>query len=437
MHEDCVYVIGENKIQEIAHIFHSRWGIDAIPYIIADENTYKVAGRLVSDLFQGKAKLFVFPSGKPVYADYGNVLLIRNLLLQHDSAIGIAVGSGTINDLVKLASFEVEREYMLLPTAPSVDGYTAVGSALTVDGFKKTIYCLPPAVLVADVTILKEAPSLMIAAGYADLAAKITAGADWILADTLGIEPINKEVWDMVQVELRENISQPESLARRDHVAIERLFDGLAQTGFAIKKYIDSRPASGAEHLMSHVWEMDHLEMDGVPVSHGFKVGIGTLATTAIYEELLLLSTKDIEKLYSEHPAESWQKRVHYLDTLLTPDLTKDTIMNVSQSKFLEGSLFSTRRELILSNWDTIQERIGEQIIRYEELQGMFSLSGCPLEPGTIGLSKEALEKGIRKAQLIRNRYTCLDLLYEIGYLDTIIETIVGTSKYFGSYLEG
>ncbi|NCB03770.1 MAG: iron-containing alcohol dehydrogenase, partial [Spirochaetia bacterium] len=229
MNNEHVYVIGEHKIKDVPHIFRSSWK-ESVPYIIADENTSLVGGNFIIELFEGEAKSYIFPSGKPVYADYENVLIIKNLLAQEPNAIAIAVGSGTINDLVKLASYELEREYMLFPTAPSVDGYTAVGSALTFDGFKKTIFCSPPAVLVADVAILRKAPSLMIAAGYGDLAAKVVAGADWLLADSLGVEPIDKEVWSMVQLDLRENISQPEALYKRNHIAIERLFDGLAQT---------------------------------------------------------------------------------------------------------------------------------------------------------------------------------------------------------------
>ena len=53
-----------------------------------------------------------------------------------------------------------------------------------------------------------------------------------------------------------------------------------------MQQYRDSRPASGAEHLLSHTWEMSHLEKDGKPISHGFKVSIGSLVSTAIAQDL-------------------------------------------------------------------------------------------------------------------------------------------------------
>jgi|LFRM01.2.fsa_nt_gb glycerol-1-phosphate dehydrogenase [NAD(P)+] len=434
MEKESVYNIGEGTIKDVPGVFYSYFGSSSTPCIFADENTWIAAGELISTQFEGKAEVFLFPKEQPVYADYENVVLVKEKLQQKATSIGIVVGSGTINDLVKLASFELKREYMLFPTAPSVDGYTSTGSALTVEGFKQTVYCLPPAVLVADASILKASPSPMIAAGYGDLAAKITAGADWIIADSLGIEPIDTDVWLMVQKDLRRNISEPQALSERNPKAIERLFDGLAQTGYAIKKYVDSRPASGAEHLMSHVWEMDHLAVDGEPVSHGFKVALGTLATTALYEELLSLDQKDLKRLYQEFASVSWCERLAYFDQLLDPSPMKATIIEVARSKFLGGRASVERRELILSRWDEIKDRIAHQIIPFNELRETFILAHCPVEPITIALSREALEKGLRIAQLIRKRYTSLDLMYEIGGMDAIVHTLAHTDKYFSEF---
>ena len=61
----------------------------------------------------------------------------------------------------------------------------------------------------------------------------------------------------------------------------------LYTSGFAMQATQSSRPASGAEHQFSHLWDMEHLKYNGASVSHGFKVGIGTLASTAFLEMLL------------------------------------------------------------------------------------------------------------------------------------------------------
>lgn len=434
MAKDTVYRIGKNLLKDVAKEFYAHWGKERIPVIIADHITWGLGGKTIQECFQEDIPSYLFPEGESVLAEYENVEICRGILEENDSYIGLALGSGTINDLVKLASYELDRGYMLVPTAPSVDGYTAIGSAISVDGFKKTIPCPPPEVILADVEMLCDAPSPMIASGYGDLAAKITGGADWLIADSLGIEPVVGYVWDMVQKDLRKYLGSPHALANRDHQAIEYLFNGLVQSGYAIKEYLDSRPASGAEHLMSHVWEMDHLAVGGEPVSHGFKVAIGTLSTTAMMQELIEMTSKDLLRSIGDHPIEPWSGRISYIESLLAGDPAKKAIVSVYESKFFTDGKIVDHRSDIIRRWDDIRRRIEKQLIPFSDLKTMFSIVGCPVQPNTIALTKEAHEKGFRKAQLIRKRYTCLDLVYEIGALDTMIDLIVNSKKYFTEY---
>jgi glycerol-1-phosphate dehydrogenase [NAD(P)+] len=82
--------------------------------------------------------------------------------------------------------------------APSMDGYTASGAALFANGVKQTFECPAPELVIADLDILWDAPEATIASGYGDIVGKVTAGADWILADALEIEAIIPDVWKMV-----------------------------------------------------------------------------------------------------------------------------------------------------------------------------------------------------------------------------------------------
>lgn len=91
--------------------------------------------------------------------------------------------SGVINDLCKLASFHHGQSYLCVATAASVDGYSSSGAVVSRDGAKLNIETHAPLVILADVGVLAAAPKEMTAAGYADLAAKIPAGAEWMIAD--------------------------------------------------------------------------------------------------------------------------------------------------------------------------------------------------------------------------------------------------------------
>lgn len=432
------FVIRSGAVADVPARFKAHWE-DAVPLVVADHNTWKAAGKAVADSFTAagiEAKVFIFPD-ESVYADDDHIATVRREM-ERTGTIGVAVGGGTINDLVKRASEEMGQAYMVVPTASSVDGYTAYGASITVQGFKTTLPCAAPVAVVADTDVLCNAPSPMIASGYGDLSAKITAGADWIIADALGVEPIQKDIWDMVQKPLRGRIGNPEKIAARNPEAIKNLFMGLVEVGYAMQRYKDSRPASGSDHLLSHVWEMEHLSVNGVAVSHGFKVAIGTLCSTAMLTEFTKLSADDVKQSIEKNtnpPYASWYDRQREIDRYLHVKASiKDPIVKASRIKFQEGPALEKRQEDILRQWDTMMNGIKKQIIPFPEIQKMFKIAGCPIQPADISLSREDVARAMRVAQMIRKRYTGLDLAYEAGLLDRMIGIIVDSNTYFTDF---
>ena len=93
----------------------------------------------------------------------------------------------------------------------------------------------------------------MTAAGYADLVSKIPAGADWIIADLIGVDPILPSIWDMVQTDLRAWIKAPEKLKAGDEQAFGFLFEGLTMSGFAMQACRKSRPAPSGSSLQPYL----------------------------------------------------------------------------------------------------------------------------------------------------------------------------------------
>src|SRR6266704_264693 len=218
--------------------------------IVTDSIAWQVAGRHVADVFRTAAQACLEPfvyTNPNLYAEHDYVLQLENAL-KPTEAIPIAVGAGTINDLTKLAAHRAGRPYMCVATAASMDGYTAFGASITHNGSKQTFVCPAPQAVLADLDIVRAAPPELNASGYADLLAKTTAGADWILADALGVEAIALEAWHIVQSGLREMLSRPEGIGAGDANAISRLLQGLMLAGFAMQSAQTSRAASGAEH---------------------------------------------------------------------------------------------------------------------------------------------------------------------------------------------
>ena len=184
-----------------------------------------------------------------LYAEWSYMEAVENALKVSD-AVPVAVGSGVINDLTKLASFRLGRRYVCVGTAASMDGYTAYGASITFKGNKRTFDCPAPLGFVMDSSIAAAAPYKMSASGYADLIAKIPAGADWIIAECAGIEKINSFAFDVVQKGLKNALSDPAAIRAGDEAEVEKLAEGLLLSGFAMQACQNSRPASGIEHQL-------------------------------------------------------------------------------------------------------------------------------------------------------------------------------------------
>jgi glycerol-1-phosphate dehydrogenase [NAD(P)+] len=123
-----------------------------------------------------------------LYAENRFVTALEDVLRARPDAIPIAVGTGTINDLTKLAAHRTGRRYIAVGTAAAMDGYTAYGASITYQGSKQTFPCPAPIAVVADLDIMSAALPDLNAAGYADLMAETVAGADWLLAEAVGAD---------------------------------------------------------------------------------------------------------------------------------------------------------------------------------------------------------------------------------------------------------
>ena len=420
-------VIGSGVLGSVSDVFGQSFD-DRPAVVIADENTWRVAGKQVQQHLESAGRTttdpYLFPPNTFVYAEYGNIEKLREALRRHD-AIPVAVGSGSLNDIVKRASHELERPYMNVATAASMDGYTAFGAAITKEGYKQTMTCPAPRVVVADLDVLAGAPPNMTASGYADLLGKVTAGADWLVADALEVEKVDPKVWSLVQGPLREAVGRPGELAAGDPEAMDKLIEGLVMSGLAMQAHASSRPASGAEHQFSHLWEMEGLGLDRQPpLSHGFKVGVGSVAVAALYERVLErdLAALDIEALRSAWlTPEEVEEVVEAAHT--TPGLDEAAVKE-TLAKYIDADQLAQRLALLRERWPALRVRLKEQLIPAERLRDMLRAAGCPTGPAEIGLRRSAFKETYHRAQMIRRRYTVLDLATETGILGECVDEL-------------
>jgi glycerol-1-phosphate dehydrogenase [NAD(P)+] len=414
-------LVEPGAMAETGRIVHALTGAGSA-LVVADGTTWRVAGEAVAQALAAAGIALVgpviFPATPRLHADYDHVGPIREAIAAAPAGtIPVAVGSGTINDLTKRAAHEAGVPYLVVATAASMDGYTASGAALVQDGFKQTLPCDAPLAVIADPGLLADAPGEMTAAGYGDLIGKVTAGADWILADAAGIEPIQPDIWAMVQGPLRGAVDDPAALARGDREAIGALFNGLVMTGLAIQASGSSRPASGSEHQFSHLWEMRGLAVEGEEVSHGFKVAYGTLFSTRLYEAMLAREADGIDWDGTARCATRAAMEAEIARHIPDPEQAARALGEVRAKAPAPGAL-RTRLGAYRSHWDAVRERLRAHLIPSGTLAGMLRAAGCPTEPGEIGLTETQVQETVIAARLIRRRYTVLDAICELGVRD-------------------
>ena len=278
----------------------------------------------------------------------------------------------------------------------------------------------------------------MTASGYADLLAKIPAGADWILADALaaalpeterhGCERIHPLAWKCVQGPLRASLANPAGVASGDEGEIRKLSEGLIMSAFAMQASGTSRPASGTEHQVSHYWEMEDLCFNGQPVSHGFKVGIGTLISTATIEFLL---GQDLAILDVEAAVAKWPRTFAELAATF-PEVYGNRPAHIRRAEGEMAKKYSTpeelRRELgfIKAVWPELSLKLKAQIMPFSEVRAKLKAVGAPCEPEMIGVSRAKLRETYRGVQYMRNRYFSIDLVARLGLMDALLDGLFG-----------
>lgn len=416
-------LVGRGVLAEAGALFRRQFG-DGPACIIADENTWKAAGAAVeASLVKAgvTVRRHVLP-GKPRLKPTVDLANSLRDVLGADASVPVAVGSGVINDVVKHAAFGLKRDYLCVGTAASMDGYTSAGAPLSDKGFKKTIQCLPAKAVIGDLDVIAAAPAEMTGWGYGDLAGKVPAGGDWIIADALGIEAVDDVAWPLVQGGLRGWLGAPDAIAAGDRDALEGLFAGLTLVGLAMELHGSSRPASGADHQIAHLWEMDDLKFGGERVSHGACVAVGCVMSLRLFDWLLEqdLSRLDVEGLVAR--AASLDAKISAIHAAFGPGEIAARAVEEVRAKHVEGVALRARLERVRDGWFVLADRLRGQVVTPAVMVDMLHRAGAPAEAEEIGVGRDYLRRTTLNARFLRSRYTVLDLLDECGMLGAAVE---------------
>lgn len=398
---------------------------------VGDETTWSVAGHSIAqslaDASIDEANRIILPARPRPYADIDLVHRVRDALAATPGAIPIAVGSGTINDAVKLASAELETPYWVVGSAPSMDGYTAAGASISKDGFKQNIPSAAPYGAVMDLEILKTAPQGMWASGFGDMIGKVSALADWRVADAVGVESVDHWVWYLAEQSTINALSNPAGVGNREETALPSLTVGLLMSGLAIQAYNSSRPGSGSEHMLSHLWEMEHVGLENdPPLSHGAKVGVGSFLVAAFYDELLNRDMSiDIDTIVSGWP--SLDEELARVNALHGDSPLRGVALTQLPKKHPEPAELERRLQAAVAAWPTLRGELRGLMRPAGEIRDDLIQAKAFSHPQQIGLGPARIKNDHLRLRSTRDRYTSFDLAAETGLLQGIVDTLFGS----------
>lgn len=415
------FEMGRNNLDKAPSLFRRFFGKNKA-LVVADNNTWRAAGEKVYEAFAAAgipAEPFLFDEDE-FHADWDHIETLDRAL-DKSGAVAVSVGSGTINDLCKLCSHHHGQSYLTIPTAASVDGYTSFGASITYQNSKQTFDCPAPVAVLADIDVIAAAPKAMTAAGYADLAAKVPAGGEWMIADLTGAEPIIPEAWHVLQDDLDALLSDPDGVAAGNPEAVGGLFEGLILSGFAMQAARSSRPASCCDHLFSHILDMTHHRYKGKFVSHGFQVAIGTLTMCRVFEKFYEVDVEgiDVDKCVAAWPTleQEQERALRIFRDFPAPRLGYDNITK----KYSSPEKVREELEALKREWPSLKPRLQAQVWPYEKMKKCFKTVGAPCEPEDIGVSAEWVSSVFPVVQLMRYRYNLLDLAKRGCFYDSIV----------------
>ena len=377
--------------------------------ILADEHTIDACG--ASDWSCEKIIL----GSKPI-ADTETVNQVVAALTPNQHLL--AMGSGTINDLAKRASTLVQRPYVCVGTAASMNGYASGIAAILDNGLKTTVPARPPQAIILDTEVLAKAPFALTQAGLGDLISKPVSDTDWWLADQLGESTYSELPNTIVSHAIERASSEPEALKAHTPSAHGALGEALVLSGVAMVVAGSSSPASGGEHLISHLWDMENLHFDRPKFLHGAQVGLTTCLSAALYQMILNLDSPNWQ-----HPVTPSEERRRLMRD--HPALSS-TIESQALAKHHRAV---ARMERLMANWGEIRAGLQKREIPPPTyFQRILSAIDAPRSFEAFNLTRQDLRRTLSVAKDIRNRYTVLDLATDLGILPESAERVLQTA---------
>ena len=391
------------------------------PYLLCDEITYKIAGARCEELLRAagiEPAVHVLSHLGFDEATLGEIVVS----IPADCDLMIGVGTGSITDMTRYSSFKLRLPCFTVATGAPMDGFAASIGIMNVNNLKATMPAHSTEVIIGDTDILKTAPYRMTVAGFGDLIGKVTCLNDWELARIINGEHYCENIVTLVRECVAQVIKDAPKIKQRDPETLGAVMNGLVLSGAAISLYGDSRPASGAEHHMSHFWETIIEQRGERPAMHGEQVAVGTVLVLRLIEELL---AADVDFDAARRAAREYDKAAWEREIRAVYGAAAQAVIDMEAAAGKNDTKARLRRiDSMEKNWDAVCAQL-RTLPPAQEIYALLHEVGCPCTPREIGVDKALLKQTFMYCKEIRARYTVFQTVYDLGLLDELSDRVI------------
>jgi len=363
--------------------------------LVADENTLRAGSGVIKSLLKSG-----FIIKRKIYedlrvADMEQVEEIETLCEGTDGIF--SVGTGSLNDICRLAAFRQNKAFAIYATAPSMDGFASNSAPITKNNFKITYPAVQPSVIIADTKVLAASPAELKSAGFGDMIAKYIALCDWKITKLLLNEYYCERIAALSEQAVKKIASLAEKVTQNNEETAAAIMESLVLTGLCMGFADSVRPASGAEHVLSHFWEIKKLQQGILSDFHGKKVGVATVLINRIYRDLA-----KIEQIEPAAEEPDWEEIMRAYGEGLAEDMMKANRPSVTEN--------ITPAQL-KAGWSEIRQIVKTTLPQNDELLRLMKAAGAPVTPAEIGVSEALCDLGLKYSAYLRYRLTLMRLL--------------------------
>jgi glycerol-1-phosphate dehydrogenase [NAD(P)+] len=422
-------LVGQGVLEGSAALLGGTVPSGSCAWVLSDERTEAAAGREWKRHAQGIRLVSKILPGEP--KPVPTIELVHDLAAEVRSAgpaLIVGVGSGVIADLAKHVSHETGLPNWAVVTAASVDAYSSATAAIRVEGYHRTLPTTVSRHIACDLDVISEAPRELFFDGLGDLLAKIISHLDWKLARLMTDEHYCPVISEASLGSARQALAAARALATDPFSAVRTLTDAVLTSGFCMQALGGSRSAASAEHTIGHYWEMAGTVGNPRWNLHGVLVGAASRIVLAAYRylfEILPAFQPDSGARLAAYDREPcWEESIEEGLRPFRSKVEEEMAMRRFDRGILADRLarFVQRRDEILAMACPLLEELSEAVRLLEGL-------GYPFGLAELGVPEDAAAMAVRNVSLLRHRYSCFDLAYELGLSEEMREAAAGAFR--------